>query len=133
MQYANRKLKRVVRSGLDADIFAFAEASDVAVMLRYDEREIFRRDLPLCVLNGRSNHFLFVVNSTTTTEKWMILDLHAPREAFITEIGWIGRELYIDDSLLKTKRSPPMSNFLANHTLDRKVLRWVMRAPSTYM
>lgn len=103
-------------------------------MVRHDLGAIMRHGLPLRVLTDSSSLFSVVVKSTITTEKRLMNDLHARKEAFerkdLTEIGWIRRELNFGDGLKNLKQSGPLTNFLATHTLDNEVIQWVVREHS---
>ena len=47
LDYSSRKSKRVVRSILGADLYAFSDGFDAAYMIRHDLQVLFRRKIPL--------------------------------------------------------------------------------------
>lgn len=93
---------------LGAKIFAFADSVDEAllVLIRHDGNMILGMDVPLKALIEISSLFTIVITSTTTTERRLMIDLQAAREAFcrryIAEIGWIEKEKNVAGVLIKT-------------------------------
>lgn len=127
IHFASRKAKNVVRSVLGAEICASADAGDVGIVLRHDLRAILRSDLPLRVLTDSSSLLSVVVHSTKATEKRLMIDHGAAREAFeckdVSKIGCILRELNLADGLTKAKPSSPLYNLMLIHMFDREVLQ----------
>lgn len=82
LSFRSMKSKRVVRSVPGADIFSFADTVEERQMLRHDLRILLCHNLPLRALTDSSSMFSIIIRSTTTTERNLMVDLQAAREAF---------------------------------------------------
>lgn len=122
--FASMKEKRVVRSVLGAQIFAFSDVVDVAIMLRHALRAIQQPERPLIELTDSSMLFSVVVTSTTTTMKRIDFDVQSAREAFecsdVSKGEWMCRELNPVYGITKVKRSYPFCNYV-------RPTRWTAR------
>lgn len=98
-------------------------------MVHHDIQATMRRHLPLRVLTDSSGFFYVVVKDTTTTEKRLMLDLRATREAFerndITEREWIRRKLNLGDGFLLTKVKPSPPPLPGHHTLSNSYVYFI--------
>lgn len=75
----NGETRRTLRSG--AQSFTVADVVDIAILLHYDLQDTLKKELPLRVLTDRSSLSFMVVNSTKTTEKYLMINLRAAMEA----------------------------------------------------
>lgn len=119
--FASSKSKRVFRSVLGAEIFAFADGADEALILMHDLRYMLKEEVPLKALTDSSSLFSIIIRSTSITERRLMIYLQAAREAFdrsdIAEIGWIERARNISYSLTKPAPCDSMLQFMAGHHL----------------
>ena len=67
IEYFSRKSRRVVRSVLGSEILAFADAVDVAILLRFDLQKILNRQIDVRILADSSSLFDVITKSSTTT------------------------------------------------------------------
>lgn len=69
LEYSSRKSKRVVRSILGGEVYAFADGFDRAYILRHDLETIFQMKIPLHMLTDSLQMFDFITKGSSTTEK----------------------------------------------------------------
>lgn len=81
MSFASRKSKRVGRSVLGSELFAFRGAVDEALHILHDLKMLLGRDVALKALTD-SSLFSIIVRSSTATECGLMIDLQAARGAF---------------------------------------------------
>lgn len=84
ISYKSYKSKSVLQSPFDAELFAFANASDVAILLREDLRLSLGMQLEISLLMDLKSLFDTIANRSTTTEKRLMIDLKVTCEAFDT-------------------------------------------------
>lgn len=96
-----------LRSVLGADISAFYDSVDFAILLRHDLEAFLKDELPLRVMTKITRLFPAKAKSTTTTERQVCINCPATLQVFehtyITEIGWIWRERNLADGRPKMK------------------------------
>jgi len=63
-------------------VYAFADSIDVAFMLRHDLERMYDQHLPLVMQSGSKQTFDFITRASHTTEKRLMIDLAAAREAY---------------------------------------------------
>lgn len=105
LHFSYYKSKRVTRSVMGAEVLAFADGFDYAYLLRRDLQHILDQPLPLAMLTDSERLFKTIAKSTTTTEKLLMIDIQAAREAYgkqeISDVGWIRSEDNPADGLTK--------------------------------
>ena len=125
MHYNSYKSKRVVRSVLGGEMYAFADAFDAAFSIRHDLQRLLKKDVRLTLLTDSMSLFKVIVNSTITTEKRLMIDISAVREAYeksdIDFIGWIPSNSNIANGLTKIGICPTLMKFLHSHSLDQEI------------
>lgn len=104
LHLSSYKSKRVTMSVLGAEVLAFADGFDYVYLMRHDLQRILGHH-PLAMLTDSESLFKCIVKSTTTTEKRLMIDIEAAREAYckqeISDIGWIRYEDNPADGLTK--------------------------------
>ena len=83
--YSSRKSKRVVRSILGGEIYAFADGFDRAFMLRHDLETICQTEIPLGIRTDSLQMFDVVTKASSTTERRLMIDIAAARESYTRE------------------------------------------------
>ena len=125
MHFNSYKSKRIVRSVLGGETYAFADAFDVAFNIRYDLKRLLNKEVKLIMLTDSMSLFKVIVNSTVTTEKRLMIDIAAVREAYersdIDFIGWIPSRFNIANGLTKLGVCPALSGFLSTHDLHQEI------------
>lgn len=133
LHFSSYKSKRITRSVLGAEVLAFADGFDYAYLLRHDLRRILDRNITLAMLTDSESLFKCIVKSTTTTEKRLMIDIEAARQAYgkqeISDIGWIRSEDNPADGLTKPAQGASLEKILDSGTIDVPVQQWVVRTP----
>lgn len=105
LSYASKKSRRVVRSIMAGEIYAFADAFDEAFIIKYDLERIHRQYLPLVMLTDSKQMFDVITRASHTTEKRLMIDVAAAREACnrgeISNVGLVQSEHNAADGLTK--------------------------------
>ena len=80
MHYNRNNFKRIVRTVLGGETYAFTDALDVVINIRYDLSRILQKDVKLTLLTDFKSLGKVIINSTVTTEKRLMIDIDALRE-----------------------------------------------------
>ena len=125
MHYNSYKSKRVVRSVLGGDTYAFADAFDIAFHLRHDLKRLLQKEIKLTLLTDSMSLFKIIINSTVTTEKRLMIDIAAVREAYersdIDYVGWIPSTSNIANGLTKLGICSVLSEFMTTNVLTQEI------------
>lgn len=82
MSLGIRKSKRIVRSVLPAEVFAFADSVIEAQRIPHDLRTILKKEVPLKAPTDSSPHFNIFITSICITARRLMSDLQLARQAF---------------------------------------------------
>ena len=125
LHFNSYKSKRVVRSVLGGETYAFADAFDISFTIRHDLRNTLQKDIKLTLLTDSMSLFKVIVNSSITTEKRLMIHISAVREAYersdMDYIGWIPSKFNIANGLSKLGVCRTLSEFLQNHKLNQEI------------
>jgi hypothetical protein len=93
LHYSSHKSKRVTRFVLGGEVMAFSDGIDMAVTLKHDVERMICRSIPIHAFTDSLSLFDVISRSTTTTEKRLMIDITAAKEAYkegtIDIIGFI--------------------------------------------
>lgn len=93
LHFRTYKYKRVVRSVLGGETHAFVNSFDAAYAIRYDLETIVCKSVSLSMVTDSDSLLKVIFQSSTTTERRLIIDIQAGREAYqerrIDEMGWV--------------------------------------------
>lgn len=110
IDFASVNPRRVVRSALGADKFGLADACDASILIRQDLRLILKQTLKILILTDSERLFSVIICSGQTTEKRLMIDIKAAREAYNEVIGdniiWIRRNYNLVDAMTKSGYQP---------------------------
>ena len=80
--------------------------------------------------------FEVIVNASTTTEKRLMIDIRAAREAYekheIEHLGWVKSERNIADGLTKLGRCNALKELLNTGRIDTSSDKWVERTKLSF-
>ena len=92
-------------SVLGAETFALADACDAAIVLQHELKGILKRTLKIRILTDSDTLFKVVIRNAATTEKRLMIDVKAAREAYnqgiIEDVMWIRRDYNLADAMTK--------------------------------
>lgn len=135
LSFTSRKSLRVVRSVLAGEVYAFAEAFDEAFIIRYDLERIYGKHIPLSLYTDSKQLFEVVTKASHPTEKRLMVDIAAAREAYnrhdISNVGLIATNDNISDACTKRKPCPAMDTLLRTGLYRTPVIQWDIRPPTS--
>ena len=131
LSFSSRKSRRVVRSVLAVEVYAFGAACDEGYMLRHDLERLYDCHIPLTILTDSKQLFDVVTRGSHPTEKRLLIDVAAAREAYnhreISSVGLVTSANNISDSLTNVKPSGALELLLATGVDRTPVVQWVIR------
>lgn len=105
LAFSSKKARRVVRSIMAGEVYAFADAFDAVYIFKHDLERIYRQHLPPIVLTDSKQVFDVVTRASHTTEKRLMINVAAPRKAYrrneISIAGLLKSEHNVADGLTK--------------------------------
>lgn len=135
LSYASRKCKRVVRSVMAGEVYAFSEALDEAFVIRYDLERLYNQHIPLTILTDSKQLFDVVTKASQPTEKRLMIDIAAARQAYtrhdISNVALIASDDNVADAFTKVNASSALTNLLRTGYDHTPVIQWVLRPPAT--
>jgi hypothetical protein len=109
LAYKSLKARRVTRSVLAAETLAFSEAYDTAYMYRRILEQLHGLRFPITMLTDSKSLFDVITRASYTTEKRIMIDLAAAREAYereeLSDIGLVASENNLADGLTKPNKA----------------------------
>ncbi|CDF36767.1 unnamed protein product [Chondrus crispus] len=131
LEYSSRKSKRVVRSILGGDVYAFASGFDRAFILRHDLETIFGMKIPLHMLTDSLQMFDVITKGSSTTEKRLMIDIASARECYnrqeISHVGLVSSEHNIADGLTKETPNNALERLISSGYDRNPVKKWIYR------
>ena len=131
MTYSSRKSRRVVKSIMAGEVYAFADAFDAAFIIKHDLERIYDQHLPLVMLTDSKQMFDVITRASHTTKKRLMIDVAAAREAYkryeISNVGLVRSEHNPADGLTKPPICPALDATLCTGRDVNPVKQWVTR------
>lgn len=132
LQYRSFKSRRVTRSVLGAEVYAFAEAFDAAFIMKHDLENVLGRQVPvLAMLTDSKGLFDVITKNSITSERRLMIDLLAARQAYsrleISDIGLVRTQYNPADAFTKVGRCSALERMLDLGVIDHPVEQWVIR------
>jgi len=133
--YSSKKARRVVRSMMAGEVYAFADAFDAAFILTHDLERIYRQHLPLVMLTDSKQIFDVITRASHTTEKRLMIDVAAAREAYnsneMSNVGLVNSMHNVADGLTKPRLCSALDAVLRTGKDGNPVEQWIIRMPPT--
>ena len=131
LAYASYKSRRVTRSVLGAEVYAFADSFDLAYALKVDIECIVGSRIPLHMFTDSKSLFHVVTRNSSTLEKRLMIDIASTREAYkrgeIAQIGHVRSEHNPADAFTKECKCPSLEEILETGIDRNPVDQWVQR------
>jgi Reverse transcriptase (RNA-dependent DNA polymerase) len=93
IHYSSHKSRRVTRSVLGGEVYAFADAFDQAFIIKHDLELLLNQRVPLTILTDSKSLFDVITKSSSTSERRLMIDITAVREAYfkqeISDVGFV--------------------------------------------
>ncbi len=129
--YKSYKSRRVARSVLSAEVIAFADVFDHALALKSQLEQATRRPVPMHLLTDSKSLFDIISKGTRTSEKRIMLDVHAAREGYktreISNIGFVRSSENLADGLTKAKMQKALFKLLKSGRHSVECEQWILR------
>eukprot|EP00737_Agarophyton_chilense_P004282 gb/GEZJ01005307.1/.p2 GENE.gb/GEZJ01005307.1/~~gb/GEZJ01005307.1/.p2 ORF type:complete len:145 (+),score=18.34 gb/GEZJ01005307.1/:960-1394(+) len=131
IHYSSYKSRRLVRSTMGAELYAFCDAFDNAYLLKRELQSMLNENVPLNMLTDSDSVFKSIMKGTKSTEKRLMLDIMAARDAYhnmeISKIGWILDTDNPADGLTKNKPCSRLEQLLDTGYCPIPVKQWILR------
>ncbi|KAM4063623.1 hypothetical protein HRG_014061 [Hirsutella rhossiliensis] len=129
------KCKRVTRSVLASEIYGLASGFDLAYVVAGTINQITSRlglpQIPLVVCTDSYSLYECLVKLGTTTEKRLMIDIMALRQAYeqreITNIRWINGADNPADAMTKLSPNGALTRFVNDNEITIRLEGWVQR------
>lgn len=131
LDYSSKKSKRVVRSIMGGEVYAFADAFDKAFVIRKDMENTLGVKLPLHMFTDSKQLFDAMTKGQQTTEKRLMIDISAAREAYrkfdISRVGLVSTLHNPADGLSKIKDNGALRDLIITGRDSCPVQQWIVR------
>ncbi len=129
--YRSYKCQRVTRSAMASECHAFADAFDFAFILKHDLETLLSQIIPIQMLNDNKSLFDIIVKASRTTERRLMIDVAACREAYekneIADIGYIQSQYNLADCMTKIMPPKQLLHVMESATLSHPIAQWIIR------
>ncbi len=87
LHYSSHKSRRVTRSVLGGEVYAFADAFDRAYIIKREFQNMLGKSIPLTMFTDSKSLFDVITKCSITTEKRLMIDIKSVREAYDRQEG----------------------------------------------
>jgi hypothetical protein len=130
LHYRSNKSKRDVRSSMASETLVFIDGFDQANLIRHDLEQALGHEIPLSMLTDSQPLFDVLTKKKITTEKRLMIDLAATREAYahriITNIGLIKSEYNVADGMTKLHSNNALAQQLRTARISHPVEQYII-------
>lgn len=131
LDYASRKSKRVVRSIMGGEVYAFMDAFDMAFVLKKDLEMVLDTKLGIIMLTDSKQLFDSVTCGKRTAERRLSIDVSAARKSYrnyeIECLGLVRGEANPADGLTEAFGNGALSRLMETGRDDTPVEQWIER------
>ncbi|KJZ80489.1 hypothetical protein HIM_00339 [Hirsutella minnesotensis 3608] len=135
LHWSSTKCKRVTRSVLASEIYGLTSGFDLAFVIRQTVNQIAQRldlkQIPLVICTDSYSLYECLVKLGTTTEKRLMIDIMALRQAYesrdIAEIRWVNGADNPADAMTKASPNGALTQFISDNQLNVRVEGFVHR------
>lgn len=135
LHFSSSKSKRVARSVLGSEIYAFADGFDFAFCVKKDLEMILLKSIPMQMLTDSKCLFDVITKCSTCREKRLLIDIAVVKEAYqkqeISQVGHVFSDQNPADALTKIGNCPALNSILETGQLHLEVNQWVVRSPDS--
>ena len=131
MHYASYKSRRVVRSVLGGELYAYADAFDYAYTLNQDLKDIMKKDIPISMFTDSKSLFDVITKASYTAEKSLMIDITAVRNAYnpeeISDGALLKGPLNPAEAFTKAKSNGSLLAILKSGKCEHETEQWVTK------
>jgi len=129
--YTSAKSRRVVRSIMAGEVYAFAKAFDDAFVIKHDLERNYHQHMPLIMLTDSKQLFDVITRASHPTEKRLMVEIAAAREAHnkheISNVDLLKSEHNVADGLTKPRPCAVLENVLRTGRDNNPAQQWIIR------
>ena len=122
LHFSSHKSRRIVRSVLGGEVYAFADAFDYAYTMRHDLQRLLGRNIALQMFTDSKSLFDVITKCSSTTEKRLMIDISTVRTAYesfeVSEVGFIRSENNPADAFTKPGSFPSLKRIIETSRAD---------------
>ncbi len=136
LAFSSKRSRRIVRSTTAGEGLAFADGFDMSYTMREDMQQAVGKQIPIVMITDSQILFNIITRRRTTTERRMMIDLKAARDAYakreISNIALISSEHNPADALTKIKSNHSLNKLIDSARIDHPIVQFVIepRAPA---
>lgn len=131
INFSSHKSRRIVRSVLGGKVYAFADSFDASYTIKRDLEAMLNRPVRLKMFTDSKSLFDIITNCSGTTEKRLLIDIKAVREAYeifdVSDLGFIRSEHNPADAFTKLKPNSALMHILKSNKSDFEVDQCILR------
>eukprot|EP00171_Calliarthron_tuberculosum_P023435 IDg23435t1 len=131
LSYSSRKSRRIVRSIMAGETYAFTDAFDQSYIIKWDLEKILYMNIPLRMFTDSKQLFDVITKASHPTEKRLMIDIASVREAYdefeISNVGLVSGASNPADALTKPNFSSTLLNIMTDSKDNTPVLQWIFR------
>lgn len=132
LDYASKKSKRVVRSIMAGEVYAFMDAFDTAFSIAHDLTTLLGCNVPILMFTDSKQLFDALTKGKRTTEKRLMIDIATAREAYkrfeIFAVGLLRGDTNPADALTKENDNGALDAILSSGIDNTSVAVWINRS-----
>ena len=130
IHYASWKSRRIVRSVLAAELFAFVSCNDFCQILAHDMHLITGKRFPVHLITDSKSIFDTITKLSSVSEKRLMIDISALRQSYssgeISNIGHVSSKHNLADSLTKRSISVQLKEVLKTGKILHPINNWII-------
>lgn len=131
ISFLSYKSKRVVRSVLGVETYAFADTFDAVFTFQDELKHILCRKVAIAILTNLVTLLNIIIKSSRNTERRLMIDLNTVKQTYkrkeIHDIGWIKATENLVDAFIKATTNATLETLLETGQLNWNFLQWVIR------
>ena len=131
LDFASKKCKRVVRSIMAGEIYAFAEGFDYAYAIKHTLEKVYGQNIPITLLTDSKQMFDVITKASQTAEKRLLIDITAAREAYnrhdISNVGLVLSGDNVADGLTEIGSFSSLNKVMETGYDRSPVQQWIFR------
>ena len=132
VSFSSHKSRRIVRSVLGGEVYAFADAFDVGYIIKRDLEIMLDRSIRLQMFTDSKSLFDIITKCGSTTQKRLLIDVKSVREAYnnheVSDVGFLRSEHNPADSFTKISANESLQRILSHNKVDFPVAEWIIRS-----
>jgi hypothetical protein len=131
IHYSRHKSRRITRSVLGGEVYAFADAFDFAFALKHDLQAILCQTIPLTILTDSKSLFDVISKSSSTFERRLMIGITAVSNAYndqeLSDVGFVRTKYDPADAFAKLGSGEALNTIIQTGICNLPIDQWVVR------